>query len=156
MLTSFLQRARVIAVSHSSALLAYNEKQIEFDWMEAAPGDCGQALFSGGFLFFILTFLQFSRIDNLAEMNFFILSLLFKAPGVCDHIRGSLLRRPRLNSHFILNAPQAEGTTFQGGESSWNIPPTIKKAPGPSFFMSDMIYVSIGQARLTATGLLRP
>jgi hypothetical protein len=50
-LTSLLQRARVIEVSHSSALLAYNEKQIEFDWMEAAPGDCGQALFSGGFLF---------------------------------------------------------------------------------------------------------
>ena len=49
-LTSFLQRAKVIIVSHSSALLAYNEKQIEFDWMEAAPGDCGQALFSGGFL----------------------------------------------------------------------------------------------------------
>jgi hypothetical protein len=49
-LTSFLQRARKILVSHSSALLAYNEKQIEFDWMEAAPGDCGQALFSGGFV----------------------------------------------------------------------------------------------------------
>jgi hypothetical protein len=37
-------------VLHSSALLAYNEKQIEFDWMEAAPGDCGQTLFSGGFV----------------------------------------------------------------------------------------------------------
>ncbi|KPK21678.1 MAG: hypothetical protein AMK69_21295 [Nitrospira bacterium SG8_3] len=50
-LTSFLLRARVTIVFHSSALLAYNEKQIEFDWMEAAPGDCGQALFSGGFSF---------------------------------------------------------------------------------------------------------
>ncbi len=49
-LTSFLQRAIVFVVSYSSALLAYNEKQIEFDWMEAASGDCGQALFSGGFL----------------------------------------------------------------------------------------------------------
>jgi hypothetical protein len=49
-LTFFLQRAKRLIVSHSSALLAYNEKQIEFDWMEAAPGDCGQALFSGGFL----------------------------------------------------------------------------------------------------------
>jgi hypothetical protein len=49
-LTSLLQRAKRIIISHSSALLAYNEKQIEFDWMEAAPGDCGQALFSGGFL----------------------------------------------------------------------------------------------------------
>ena len=49
-LTSLLQRAKRIIASYSSALLAYNEKQIEFDWMEAAPGDCGQALFSGGFL----------------------------------------------------------------------------------------------------------
>lgn len=102
-LTSFLQRAKVILVSHSSALLAYNEKQIEFDWMEAAPGDCGQALFSGGF-FCILSFLQSSCINNSAEMNFFILSLLFKAPGVCGHIRGSLLRLPRPTPHFILNS----------------------------------------------------